>query len=51
VFFDSVTYALAAPAAYLALTTIEGQFLTPTLVGKRLEMNSVAMFLAVVLWG
>lgn len=44
VFFDSVTYALAAPAAYLALTTIKGQFLTATLVGKRLEMNSSLCF-------
>lgn len=49
--FDSVTYALAAPAVYLILTTIEGQFLTPTLVGRSLEMNAVAVFLTVVVWG
>lgn len=49
--FDSVTYALSAPAAYLALTTIEGQFVTPTLVGRRLEMNTVAVFLTIVVWG
>ena len=51
VFFDSISYALIAPVAYLALTTIEGQFVTPTLVGRRLEMNTVAVFLTVVLWG
>ena len=49
--FDSISYALIAPLAYLGLTTIEGQFITPTLVGRRLEMNTVAVFLTVVLWG
>jgi predicted PurR-regulated permease PerM len=48
--FDSVYYALLAPLSYQALTTLEGQFLTPYLVGKRLEMNAVAVFLAVVVW-
>jgi predicted PurR-regulated permease PerM len=49
--FDSVSYAFLAPAAYLLLTVVEGQFVTPTLVGRRLEMNTVAVFLTVVLWG
>ncbi len=49
--FDSIYYALAAPIAYQILTGVEGQFVTPTLVGRRLEMNTVAVFLTVVLWG
>lgn len=49
--FDSMYYALAAPFVYQILTGIEGQFITPTLVGRRLEMNTVAVFLTVVLWG
>ena len=49
--FDSFSYALLAPAAYLTLTTIEGNFVTPTLLGRRLELNTVAVFLTVVLWG
>ena len=49
--FDSFAYALLAPAAYLTLTTIEGNFVTPTLLGRRLELNTVAVFLTVVLWG
>ncbi len=49
--FDSIYYALAAPIAYQILTGVEGQFITPTLVGRRLEMNTVAVFLTVVLWG
>ena len=51
VFFDSLSYALLVPAAYQILTSVEGQFVTPMLVGRRLEMNAVAVFLAVVLWG
>lgn len=49
--FDNIGYALLLPAGYVFLTAIEGQFLTPWLVGRRLEMNGVAVFLAVVLWG
>lgn len=49
--FDSVGYAMLVPACYLALTTLEGQFITPWLVGRRLEINTVAVFLTVVLWG
>ena len=49
--FDSLSYALLAPFGYLALTMIEGQLVTPWLVGRRLEMNTVAVFLTVVFWG
>lgn len=49
--FDSVGSAMVAPALYFACTTIEGQFVTPALVGKRLEMNPVAVFLSIAIWG
>ena len=49
--FDSLGFALLAPFGYLALTMIEGQIITPWLVGRRLEMNTVAVFLTVVFWG
>ncbi len=49
--FDSFSYALLAPAAYLTLTTIEGNFVTPMLLGRKLELNTVAVFLTVVVWG
>ncbi len=49
--FDVVGYALLAPAGYMALSAIEGQFVTPWLVGRRLELNTVAVFLTVVFWG
>ncbi len=49
--FDSLSYALLAPFGYLVLTMLEGQIITPWLVGRRLEMNTVAVFLTVVFWG
>jgi predicted PurR-regulated permease PerM len=51
VHFDTVGYALLAPAGYLLFTSIEGQMITPWLVGRSLSMNTVAVFLTVVIWG
>ena len=49
--FDSPSVALLPPALYFVCTIVEGQFLTPALLGKRLEMNTVVVFLAVAVWG
>lgn len=48
--FDDLGYAFLAPAAYLALGTLEGQIITPAIVGRRLEINTVSVFLAVIFW-
>ena len=47
----TTTAALLSPAIYLACTALEGQFLTPALVGNRLRINSVAIILAIAFWG
>lgn len=43
------------PLAFLVLTTIEGQLVQPVLVGRRLQLNVVVTFLAIMfggwLWG
>jgi predicted PurR-regulated permease PerM len=49
--FDELGYALLAPAAYLTLTSIEGQLVTPFLLGRRLDINTVSVFLTVIFWG
>ncbi|MFD2738927.1 AI-2E family transporter [Sulfitobacter aestuarii] len=51
VHFDTLGYALLAPLGYQVLTGVEGQLVTPYLVGRRLAMNTVAVFLTVVFWG
>lgn len=49
--FGSDAYALVPPLVYLLITSIEGQFITPILVGRRLRMNAAAVFLSVAFWG
>jgi predicted PurR-regulated permease PerM len=46
--FDSVGRVLAVAATYLGLATIEGQILQPLLLGRRLELSPIIVFLA--LW-
>jgi predicted PurR-regulated permease PerM len=44
-----------APLIYIAMVTIEGQFITPAFMGRRLELNPFAVFLAIAFctwfWG
>jgi predicted PurR-regulated permease PerM len=49
--FDTLSAAGLAAGAYLALTGIEGQFVTPYAVGRSLKLNPVAVFVAVAFWG
>ena len=37
-------------ASYLGLTSLEGQIITPYFVSRRLQMNTVVVFLGVALW-
>lgn len=46
--FDSIGHVAAVAGGYLALTTLEGQAVQPLMVGHRLELNPIIVFLA--LW-
>lgn len=48
--FPSLTHALIAPALYLAFTTLEGHFITPGIMGRRLTLNPLIVFLSLVFW-
>jgi predicted PurR-regulated permease PerM len=48
--FDSFSYAAAAPAYVMLCNVIEGHAVTPFVVGRRLEINAVAIFIAVAFW-
>jgi predicted PurR-regulated permease PerM len=54
-YYSTLKEAAVAPILYLGLVTIEGQFITPTLMGRRLEINPFAVFLAIAFctwfWG
>jgi predicted PurR-regulated permease PerM len=49
--FATPLSALAAPGVFLGLHLIEGQFVTPHLVGRRLALDPVMVFLALVVLG
>jgi predicted PurR-regulated permease PerM len=53
--YPTLHQAAVAPLLFLAIVTAEGQFITPTLMGRRLELNPFAVFLAIAfctwLWG
>lgn len=48
---DTTSAAVTVAGAYWACTVIEGQFITPSLLGRRLEMNPVVVFISIAFWG
>lgn len=49
--FDSLSYALLVPASFLLVATIEGQVVTPFVLGHRLSLNPIVVFLGLIFWG
>ncbi len=49
--FDSLGRILLAPGVYIALETIQGQFVTPLVLGLRFTLNPVAIFVWFIFWG
>ena len=41
---------LVAPLAFVAIAFMEGHFITPTIIGRRLALNALAVFLALAFW-
>lgn len=48
--FDNTLYGLIAPAFIFLVHIVEGQFLTPMLLGRRLELNAVFVFISISFW-
>jgi predicted PurR-regulated permease PerM len=48
--FPSLSQALIAPLCFIAITTAEGHFVTPTIVGRRLTLNPLLVILALAFW-
>ena len=49
--FDPLARALAVPAVFLTLATIEGQFVTPIIVGKRMALSPLIIVVALLVGG
>jgi predicted PurR-regulated permease PerM len=48
--FENLWYALLPPVSFVVLTTIEGQILSPTILGARLPLSPLTIFIALVFW-
>ena len=46
----TISAGLIAPALFAALTFMDGHFLTPTIVGRRLALNALAVFVTLAFW-
>ncbi len=49
--FDPLSHAMIAPLVYAASNLTESQFVTPSILGKRLSLNPVVVFVSVIFWG
>jgi predicted PurR-regulated permease PerM len=49
--FDSLGYALLFPAVYLTFAVLEGNFITPWVMGRSLTLNPVMVLLSLTFWG
>ncbi len=48
--FPTIAHALIAPAVYLGMATLEGHFVTPSIIGRTLTLSPMMVFLALAFW-
>lgn len=48
--FPTIGAGMVAPALFAVMTFLEGHFLTPMIVGRRLALNALAVFIALAFW-
>ena len=48
--FPTLTHATIAPLLYIGMGLLEGQFITPSIVGRRFTLNPLTVFLSLVFW-
>jgi predicted PurR-regulated permease PerM len=48
--FSSLGHAVIAPLAYVGITALQGEFITPALLGHRLTINPFLVFLSIAFW-
>ncbi len=49
--FDSISYAMLFPLTYFIIATLEGNFITPFVMGRSLTLNPVLVLLSLTFWG
>ena len=48
--FPTLSGAMMAPLAFAAVIFLEAHFITPTIIGRRLALNALAVLLALAFW-
>jgi predicted PurR-regulated permease PerM len=48
--FPTIGGGLLTALAFAGIAFMEGHFVTPTIIGRRLELNALAVFLALAFW-
>lgn len=48
--YDTITAAMIPPLVFVGLNLLEGQFVTPAVVGARLVLNPLMVFLSLAFW-
>ena len=48
--FNSLEYAVVIPIVYWGLTAIEGNFVTPAVLGRSMQLNPIVVFLFLTFW-
>lgn len=49
--FDNPLIIIAVPTAFFTITSINGNFVFPLIIGKNLEIHPVIVFVGVIFWG
>lgn len=49
--FDSLLYAMVAPLVFILLATVEGNLVTPSVLGRSMSLNPILVFLALIFGG
>jgi predicted PurR-regulated permease PerM len=48
--FEPLGHALLVPSGYLVVNVLQAQFIAPFILGRRLTLNPVAIFISLVFW-
>lgn len=48
--FDSIGHAMLVPATFFAVNALEGNLVTPMILGRTLMLNTVAVFVGLTFW-
>jgi predicted PurR-regulated permease PerM len=48
--FDTLSQAMVPPLVFFGINLVEGNLLTPMIIGNRLSLNTVALFIGMTFW-